>query len=191
MSLCAYPFKIILYLVLHGGEGGRKRGREALIGWLSHAPQSGDQAHNPGKCLDREPNLRTSAFQRMPNQLSHAGQGSAHILQWQQNHYECWFGDYKYILVRRQICKHGINKCWESTGCLFMTSILSFPLLCLLFLFQALTELASLSYTLPQHLFIPVSVTLNLLLINFFLSKIQWSLWKYQSWMNNLGITRA
>ena len=45
------------------GEGGRKRGREMSIGCLSHAPNWGDLARNPGMCPDQESNQGPSGLQ--------------------------------------------------------------------------------------------------------------------------------
>ena len=55
------------------GKGGRKRGREiSVCGCLSHAPPTGDLAHNPGMCPDWESNRTPFGSQTLWfNSLSH------------------------------------------------------------------------------------------------------------------------
>ena len=60
-----------------GREGGREGEKHQCV-VASHTPPTGDLAHNPGMCPDRESNRWPSGLQEDANPLNHTSQGRFH-----------------------------------------------------------------------------------------------------------------
>ena len=57
LSSQRFPFfKDCIYLFLEKGKGREKERERNINVWVSHAPPTGDLAHNPGLCPDWESN---------------------------------------------------------------------------------------------------------------------------------------
>ena len=72
--------KDFIYLFLEREREGEREGEKHEWVIAFHTPPTGDLAHNPGMCPDRELNQWPSGLQPMLNPLSHTSQGWFYIL---------------------------------------------------------------------------------------------------------------
>ena len=66
---------IYLFIYRQRGREGEREGEKHQCLVATHAPPTGDLAHNPGMCSDRESNQQPFGCQLALNPLSHTSQG--------------------------------------------------------------------------------------------------------------------
>ena len=67
--------KYFIYLFLERGREGEREGEKPQCVVASHAPPTGDLAHNPGMCPNWDSNQRSFGLQAGAQPLSHTSQG--------------------------------------------------------------------------------------------------------------------